>query len=240
MAHVDLTVHLHDCESRSRTCREALPPRVCFAPGGIVDPVRREKAEQRSVLAPTAPILLEVPRTLSPDLVGHAVRVVLRRRNARICAVEYECRHPLRVRRCEKDRKGSAFRTAVYRCTLRTCGIHHGTEIIHPFLKRCHGDAVRQAGAALVEHDQAAKRCETLEVATLGGIFPLQFQIRDEWRDVNEVEGTLAHDLIGDVHVARLRVPGLGDLDHAVSLGRLPRRASRLRPGDASGRRTRP
>ena len=35
---------------------------------------------------------------------------------------------------------------------------------------------------------------------------------------MNEVEGAIAHNLVGDVHVARLRVSRLGDVDHVLSL----------------------
>ena len=98
--------------------------------------------------------------------------------------------------------------------------VHHGAEIVHPFLKRRHSDPIRQAGATLVEHDQSRKRRETLEVPALGGILPLQLEIRDEWRNVNEVEGSFADDLIRDVHFARFRVPGFGNFKHCVSLSR--------------------
>jgi hypothetical protein len=48
----------------------------------------------------------------------------------------------------------------------------------------------------------------------------LQLKVRDEWWNVNEVEGSVAYDLIGDVHVTRLRVPGFRNFEHIGSLGR--------------------
>jgi hypothetical protein len=104
--------------------------------------------------------------------------------------------------------------------SLRASSVHHGAQIIHPFLECRHGDPIRQAGATFVEHDQTTERRETLVVSALGRILPLQLKVRDEHRNVNEVEGSVTDDLVRDVHVARLRVPGLGNFEHCVSLGR--------------------
>ena len=92
--------------------------------------------------------------------------------------------------------------------------LHQGAQVIHPFFERRHGDPIGQAGAALVEHDQPRERGETLEVPALVGVLPLQLEVRDEWWNVNEVEGPVAANLICDVHFARLRVPGLRDFEH--------------------------
>lgn len=165
-------------------------------------------------------MLLDVLHKTSRYLLGVAIRVVRRPCHARICAVQDECGHALRVRRGERDGKRSAFRATEHGGSLRADSVHHSAQIIHPFLERRHRDAIGQSGATLVEHDQTTKRRESLEVSALGWVLPLQLEVRDEWWNVNEVEGSIADDLIGDVHVARLRVPSFGNFEHCVSLGR--------------------
>ena len=76
--------------------------------------------------------------------------------------------------------KRSAFGATEHGGPLRACIVHHGAQIIHPFLERRHGDSIGQAGATLVEHDQTTERRETLEVSALGRVLPLQLEVRDE------------------------------------------------------------
>src|SRR4051812_26465451 len=70
--------------------------------------------------------------------------------------------------------------------------------------------AVGEAGAALVEHDDAAEGPEAREEMREHRIVPAEVEIGDEARDIDEVEGALAEDLVGDTHVAALGVPGVG------------------------------
>src|SRR5205085_3605513 len=78
---------------------------------------------------------------------------------------------------------------------------------------------VRHAGAALVERDDPAERGEPLEEPARERILPHHVDVRDPPGDEDEIERTVAEDLIGDVDVAALRVARLGVHDHRPCSG---------------------
>ena len=61
--------------------------------------------------------------------------------------------------------------------------------------------AVGGAGPALVEEDQAGKRSEPLEEADVKGVQPGEDHAEEEGHE-DEVNGTIADDLVGDRNVA--------------------------------------
>src|SRR5215210_40764 len=91
--------------------------------------------------------------------------------------------------------------------------VHDGANVVHPLLERRQlivGDVVGEAGAALVEQDQARERREPPEEARQLRLLPHELDVRDPAGNVDEIERPLAHDLVGDVDVAASGVARLG------------------------------
>jgi hypothetical protein len=63
------------------------------------------------------------------------------------------------------------------------------------------------ATASLVEDDQPRERGEPLEEVRESGQLPDVGQMRDPSEHENDVDPTVAHDLVGDVDLAAARVP---------------------------------
>jgi hypothetical protein len=96
--------------------------------------------------------------------------------------------------------------------------VHHRADVIHARLEIGNtGDTVGHARPALIEADQPASRREALEQRRLRRHAPRELDVRDERRDVDDVIGALAHDLVGDRDVAALCVPHFGLL-HAPTV----------------------
>src|SRR4029453_5078287 len=66
---------------------------------------------------------------------------------------------------------------------------------------------VRETRAALVEADQARERSEPLEEVGVRRIPPVDLEVREEPGDEDQVERSVAGQLVGDVDVAAPRVP---------------------------------
>src|SRR5215471_6616006 len=58
----------------------------------------------------------------------------------------------------------------------------------------------------LVEHDEARERRQAPEVSGLVGVLPLQLEVRDKGRHVDEVDRAVAEHLVGDVDLTATRV----------------------------------
>ena len=71
------------------------------------------------------------------------------------------------------------------------------------------GDRVGEAGAALVEHDQARERREAAEEPPERRVFPVPLDMGEEARHVDQIHGPVADDLVGDVDAAAARVARL-------------------------------
>ena len=69
-------------------------------------------------------------------------------------------------------------------------------------------DAIRQAGAALVEQDDARELAEPTEKTGEGRLGPEAIEMRDPPHHEHEVDRSVADDLIRDVDVAAVRVVG--------------------------------
>ena len=89
--------------------------------------------------------------------------------------------------------------------------VHHRAHVVHPRLEvRDPGDAIRRAGAALVEDDQPAERRRSARRTRRAPVLPEQLDVRDAPGHVDEVERPVADDLVGDADVAAPRVARLG------------------------------
>jgi hypothetical protein len=110
--------------------------------------------------------------------------------------------------RREEHRHGAALRVAQDRGGLASNRVHHGTDIVHARLEvRQPNVAVRQPGATLVEPDQSGEGPEPVVQPRGRGELPVDLEMREEAMDQDEIERTVARDLIGDVDVTALCVP---------------------------------
>jgi hypothetical protein len=132
---------------------------------------------------------------------------------ARKCAVEDEGSGPLGVGRSEERAQRSAFRDSQQRGSLRSDGIHHSPNVVHPLLQDRdlgRGHPVGQPGSALVEDDQPGERSQPTPEGGLRGVVPGQLDVGDPAGNEDEVDRPLADDLVGDVDLAALGISGLG------------------------------
>jgi hypothetical protein len=83
-------------------------------------------------------------------------------------------------------------------------------------LARRHG--IGHPRPALVKQDQARKRRKALEAEHEIRELPRQLDVRDPAGHIHQIDQPLADHLVGDVHVIRLRVPGLWKLNAAHRL----------------------
>ena len=150
-------------------------------------------------------------------------------------AVEDQRGRALRIRRGEEHARRAALRDPVEGRPLHAGGIHHRLHVVHPLLQRgwaAHG--VRQAGATLVEDHDARKRAEPLEQVGNLRHLPVVLDVRDEARDEDQIQVSLAEHLVRDVSVAAERVSGARRLGH-LGFRRVGRQLGRARsPGPRS------
>jgi hypothetical protein len=93
-----------------------------------------------------------------------------------------------------KDARGRALGKAIERSTPRTNCIHHYPDIVHARLKaRSAVHRIGHAGAPLVEPDQPRERSQSTQERFEAREPPLQFHVRDESRDEDQVEGTITY-----------------------------------------------
>ena len=109
---------------------------------------------------------------------------------------------------CGKQRRErSAFGHAHDGSPFDTRGIHHRAGIVHPLVEIGQlAQAVGQASASLVEHDNPRLPRQMIEPSGLIRRVPHVFDMRDEARDDYEVLRAVAEYLIGNVNVATLSV----------------------------------
>jgi len=94
---------------------------------------------------------------------------------------------------------------------------HHGHEVLHALLERRDlAHRIREPRAALVEQDEPGERRQAVQHARHDGHLPVVLHVRDEAGDEHQIEGPVAHHLVGDVHVAALRVAGLRGHENLV------------------------
>lgn len=127
----------------------------------------------------------------------------------RVGAIQDERARAAGISGREQNRHGSAFRGAKQGGALAADRIHHRAQVIHARFQRREMvciDAITQAGPALVEHDQARERGEPGHQMAEAGIFPVRIEIGNESGNENQIERSVADDLIGNADVAALGV----------------------------------
>ena len=107
------------------------------------------------------------------------------------------------MRSGEEHRERAAFRLAHHRGTLAADGVQNRSDVVHPLLERRRpGHAVGHAHPALVEEDQARELGHSLAVAPELRQLPADLEVRERALGVDEIDGPVPDDAVGDVHVA--------------------------------------
>jgi hypothetical protein len=206
VAHVDLGVHAHEggrgarARAASEVRRHPILERVVLR--------RRELVE----VHPLGPVALELLDLSVPVLGLGCPRIVRAPEPLREDAVEDECGRSLRVGRREEHAHQTALGEAEDGRAFTVDRVEHGSHVVHPLLERRQAirrNGVGETGAALVEQDQPGEAREALEDVGVRRLVPHQVDVRDPARYVDQVERPFAHDLVGDVQVATLRVASL-------------------------------
>src|SRR5262245_29012231 len=107
----------------------------------------------------------------------------------------------------EKRRQRTALGSPEKPGSVRTGCVHHGPDVIHALVEPGQfARTVRKAGAALVEHDDPCAFAELLEPACEVGFVPASFDMRNETGAEDQVDWTIAEDLVGNMDVTTPRV----------------------------------
>ncbi len=105
--------------------------------------------------------------------------------------------------------------------------IHHGSDVVHAFFESWPAcDPVGESGAPLVEDDHPAELGEAAENIGPVGQLPVQLHVGDEARGVDQVEGSFAKDLVGDVEVTAHGIAGDGPVHDTSVVQVKPRRVT--------------
>ena len=116
-----------------------------------------------------------------------------------------------RVSGCEQGCCSAALGVAQDGCPLDADRIHDDAHVLDSLLHRWGpGDRVGEPCAGLVEQDQLRERGEATQHRARRGIAPEERHVRDDPADQNEVDRTLAHNLVSDAGLTLLRVTRLG------------------------------
>ena len=121
-----------------------------------------------------------------------------------------KCASALRVGRGEQRRHSAPLMRRENDCLLRSGGVEHSMQVLHPRLQcRELAAVIGQPGASLVEQDQPKRpRQAQVEVAPTW-VLPRKDQVRHETRHVHEVGLAASKYLIGDRRAAIADVAGL-------------------------------
>jgi hypothetical protein len=113
----------------------------------------------------------------------------------------------------EQRRKGACISDCKEHRRFRPSGVHHGSHVIHPGIERGHaGYTIGHTCPALIERNQSSERSQTFEEASNRRVLPVQLDVMGTVRDVDEVAGSVAYDLVREVDLAALGVTSLGPL----------------------------
>ncbi len=214
VADVDLLVHQ----------REGLNGSRAPAPAEVVEPLirlsvvaelnARPHGFKRLVTrAEQPPVALHLLLILP---LGPAPRVVGRPHRPRVGAAQHQSRGALWIRGREEKTHRGTLRATVERRPLRAHCVHDRPHIVHARLEGGRAaHAIRHSRPPLVEPDKPTVRGHLAQDGREGGDPPDQLNVREEWRNENVVEWSVARDLVGDGDVAALRVVGLRLRDSA-------------------------
>lgn len=171
-------------------------------------------------------------------------------------AVVRACREPCRgtrhhqgvgsVRMGRSDHRPErpALRCSEDRSPLRTNGIHHRSNVVHPFVDRRRAlHRIRQASTPLVQDDHSGKSGQPIVKASTGRPRADVLDLRDPTAQEHEIVRSSTEDPVCDVDVAALRVLSCRHRRHQPdslspstirrSKARTERQAPATRPHDA-------
>ena len=97
--------------------------------------------------------------------------------------------------------------------SLRADGIEDGRDVRHEFFERRQRrgrDRIGEPGAALVEHDQAAERRQSLAEVRERRHVPLGVHVAEPLVEQQDVGRPLAEHLVREVKLAQSGISGLG------------------------------
>ncbi len=115
---------------------------------------------------------------------------------------------------CERAALGLAHD----RSALASERVQERSDVVHALLERGRaGHAVGHAHSPLVEEDQPRELAQPLAVAAELWKLPEHLEVRDRALDVDEIDGSVADDAVGDVDITAARE---ADLGHATSIER--------------------
>lgn len=129
--------------------------------------------------------------------------------------IEDERPRPLRVGRREDDREGAAVALCEYHGLLAAGCVQDRPGVVHSAFERWQlviRDTIREPGSTPVEDDETEGGCQPAEEPRDRGLLPVQVEMGDPAGDVQQIEGAVAQDLVGDVDGAASRVAHLGGI----------------------------
>src|SRR5262249_36220537 len=128
-----------------------------------------------------------------------------------------ERRDPLRERRGKQDAGGSPFSCAHQSGLFDTGVIHDGPDIVHGIVQGCRGGhAVREPGAASIQHGQAREGGQSIHEPSQRGPLSGDLEMEKVTRCHDQIRRTLALRRISNEQLAAARV--VDGKAHAVSL----------------------
>ena len=198
---------------------------------GIEAHRRAEVPHERFHVVRLSPALLDLAIVRVPLLGAPGPRIVLVLQAAGERPEQDERRRAVRIGRREEDRERSGRVHAEERRSLGARGLHHRQRVRHPRLqgrKPIDRQRVGEACATRVEEHEASDRCEGDEERTERGDRPEQLDVRVGRCDHQEVDRSVADDLVRDVGpVGGSRVVDVGHLHAPILCRSGGRRASR-------------
>ena len=136
---------------------------------------------------------------LPVPVLGDAGGVVGRPEDARVGADDDQRPNAIGIRRGEEDAHRTALRDTEQRRAIRADRIHHSAGVVHAGLERgSAGHRIGHAGSSLVETDQAREGRQSLIGRGHARDLPCELDVRCHRRDVHEIEGAVASDLVRD------------------------------------------
>ena len=213
LPNVDLCVHLRERQGRPRARGEPEISGELFLECHVGCEARR----QRPGIHCATPVPFDFVEELLAFLRRWRPRVFRIPDPAGVRPDGDQRRGTLRVGRGEEHRHAATLRLTHDRGAFGPGRVHHRTNVVHPLFERGQvtiGDAVRHAGAAFVEQNQAAEGGEPASKSRLARLVPPGFEVRHPAGNVHDVARTVANHLVGDADGTAARVASGGLRGH--------------------------
>jgi hypothetical protein len=152
----------------------------------------------------TTPVLVDALQESFVLLRGRPEWIILCPQAPGVSSEHHEGVSSLRIRRREQDAHRTSLGDAQERRALRSGGVQHSANVVHPLLQGRKGvdrDPIRQACAALVEQDQPGKGRQTPQKAGKRRLLPRPLKIRDPALNKHQGERSFSEHLVRDVSV---------------------------------------